>query len=444
MKSITIICFLFFTFKIYGQSGLTVVAVGDATLVKEKVYFELLEIDSGISPNQRKTFDELIDLFQNDFSFYQKKFMLIETKKIVKSNGKALYDLWKSKDYSYYITSKITYENKNMFINVIAYNVKDRIELGSIKKLLIPGKIRLVGHTITDQIYKKITGKRSIFLSKIAFVSDRNGTRRKPVKELYMMDFDGRNTRRLTYHRGTVISPAFSNDGIYISYSLIPNTRQKHRNIDLHVLNLTTMKNQKISFRKGINSGAIFMPGNRELALTLSYVGNAEIFMLDRITKKIRRITHHYGHDVDPSISYDGSIMAFLSSRPGKAMIYTLDPTGTEKNVKRISYVGDFNATPRFSPDGREIVFSSWLDNRFDIFRINPDGSGLTRLTKNFGSNEDPTYSSDSEFIAFSSQRVLSLRKAIQDIYIMDREGEILGAVTSNFGNCVSPRWSHF
>jgi TolB protein len=125
-------------------------------------------------------------------------------------------------------------------------------------------------------------------------------------------------------------------------------------------------------------------------------------------------------------------------------MIYTLDPRKTESNVNRISFVGQFNATPRFSPDGKEIVFSSWLDNSFDLFRIDSSGQGLSRLTKDFGSNEDPTYSNDSEFIAFTSQRIISRIKIDQNIYIMDRDGGVLGAITSGFGNCTSPRWYNF
>ena len=184
------------------------------------------------------------------------------------------------------------------------------------------------------------------------------------------------------------------------------------------------------------------MPGDKEILLTLSFGGNAEIYAMNIQTRALRRITKHFSLDVDPSINNEGSLLAFLSGRSGKAMIYTMDPTGVEKNVKRISYVGQYNATPRFSPDGREIVFSSWLDERFDLFRINADGSGLSRLTKDFGSNEDPTYSNDGEFIAFSSQRVLSRTKATHNIYIMDKDGDIMGSLTKEFGNCITPRWS--
>ena len=261
-----------------------------------------------------------------------------------------------------------------------------------------------------------------------------------------MMDFDGRNPVQLTRHRGTVISPALSFDGKKVLYSLILNNRDRNRNVNLYVMDLDTKKSRIVSSRKGINSGAVFMPDGEHIALTMSHQGNAEIYALNLKTGSERRITKHFAPDVDPSFNRDGSKMVFLSGRSGskKPMIYIADPRSIEKDVKRRGFVGDYNATPRFSPDGQEVAFASWMDGKFDIFRIDEDGRNLYRLTKDFGSNEDPTYSNDGQFIAFSSQRVLSQRKAVQNIYIMTRDGEILGQVTENFGNCSTPRWSKY
>jgi len=140
---------------------------------------------------------------------------------------------------------------------------------------------------------------------------------------------------------------------------------------------------------------------------------------------------------------HDQIVMSFLSSRSGRAHIYTMNPDSTEGGLKRISFVGQFNATPRFSPDGKEIVFTSWVDNGFDLYRISSQGQNLSRLTKDFGSNEEPQFSPDGEFIVFTSKRVLSRTRAVQDIYIMNRDGEILGQLTQDFGRCFSPQWSN-
>jgi TolB protein len=82
------------------------------------------------------------------------------------------------------------------------------------------------------------------------------------------------------------------------------------------------------------------------------------------------------------------------------------------------------------------------VDKGFDLYRIDHQGNNLARLTKNFGSNEEPWWSPDGEFIIFTSQRVLSRSKALQDIYIMNRDGEVVGQLTQDFGLCFSPRWA--
>jgi TolB protein len=284
-------------------------------------------------------------------------------------------------------------------------------------------------------------GKPSIFNSKIVFVSDHNSRPGRTIKEVYIMDFDGRNVNQITSHGGITMSPAMSADGKYLLYSLLPAPDSKKRNHNLYLMNLANHETNVVSDKDGINSGAVFMPDGKSIILTVTHSGNAEIVQMNLETRAMRKITNHFASDVDPSINEDGTLMTFLSDRAGKAMIYTLDPHGTEKSVSRISYVGQFNATPRFSPDGKDIVFASWVDNAFDLYHISSNGEGLQRLTKDFGSNEDPTYSNDGDFISFSSQRILSRVKAEQNIYIMDRDGGILGAVTAKFGNCLSPRW---
>jgi len=341
------------------------------------------------------------------------------------------------------VKTQVSFSGKGFELAGTLVSITDGKELGKLKNFVRDGS-RADAHELADLIYQKITGKKSIFKTKITFVSDVGATRGRWVKDLYMMDFDGKSVKRLTNGEGTVISPAMSYDQKKIVYSMIKNhSNGRGRNVDLYILDLVTGEKSVISSKHGINSGAIFTPDGNYLLLTQSYSGSADIYELNLATRAERKITKHYAADVDPSINADGTLMTFLSDRAGKAMVYTANPRSVESNVNRISFVGQFNATPRFSPDGKKIAFASWVDNTFDIYRINSEGQGLVRLTKDFGSNEDPTFSNDGEFILFSSQRVLSRSKAVQNLYIMDADGEIITAVTEGFGNCISPRWSN-
>lgn len=433
--------------NVLAEEGLTVVAVGEAEVESEKMVFVTTNFPSDATAQEKAQINEFQKLLQNDFSFYRQAFEVVGSSGYESSVGNKDYSALKVKGVAYFLTSEYTKSlGGQLSADLKLHSVRAEKAIETATVIFTKENLREKGHEATDLFYQKLTGKGSIFRSKVVFVSDRDSRPGKDIKELYIMDFDGFNKKRITRHEGTVISPAFSFDGKKVLYSLIKNSRSKYRNVNLYLMDIETGVSRILSKKKGINSGAVFMPDGEHIALTMSHEGNAEIYALNINNGKTRRITKHFAPDVDPSINVSGTKMAFLSGRSGtgKPMIYIADPRDLEKSVKRISYVGKYNATPRFSPDGSQIAFSSWLDNRFDIFRVDDNGDNLYRLTKDFGSNEDPTYSNDGQFIAFSSQRVLSRTKAVQNIYIMTADGEILGRLTENFGNCSTPRWSKY
>lgn len=430
---------LLVSFNLFAQDPLSIIAVGEAEVAREKLVVSYGASVGAIA--KKETQQGIFKQVSDNFNFYKKRFEVVGGSElttdsvIVKDN----YSGKKSSGIQY--TINIFF--KGTGIEFAVHNIFEEKRV-YYKKFDFKGKAKIQRadiHKLSDEMYFAITGKESIFKSKIVFVSDIPSTKSTTIKELYIADFDGKNTRRLTYHKGIVISPSLNKKGDKVLYSLIRYVKGK-RNVNLRIMDLGSGSSRIISKKKGINSGAIFANDEDYIYLTLSHRGNADIYKKNLKTGKLLQITSHSSDDVDPSINKKGDILAFLSGRPGKATIYTAAANSREKRVKRISYVGRFNATPRFNPEGTEMAFSSWVDNRFDIYRINTEGTELVRLTKNFGSNESPSYSLDGQFIVFSSQRVISQKKAVQNLYIMDRDGEILGNITENFGNCLTPRWS--
>lgn len=437
-----ILLFFLAVFSTASASDMNLVAVGTAQVESAGVAFGQAKTET-IKGKWAKMGDRFLALLESDFRFYRQFFN-------VRSVAEANSFSWENPDYAVLEAGNVLYFGQVRFsrsgggmgYEFSLFNVKAKERMFSAEGSFRDKDLRQKGHDLSERAFERITGDESIFDSQIVFVSDMASKKGgSVVKELYIMDFDGHNKKRLTHHNALVVSPAISPDRKSILYSLIRN-RGKRRNVNLHLFDRETGKNTLLSSRKGINSGAVFMPDGKGILLTLSYGGNAEIYKMNLADKKLTRLTGNLALDVDPSIKNDGTLMAFLSGRSGEAHIYTMDPAMREKDVTRISYVGRFNATPRFSPDGSEIAFASWIDNRFDIVRIGSDGNGLVRLTKDFGSNEDPTYSNEGRFIAFSSQRVLSRTKAIHHIYVMTKDGEVVDNLTERFGNCTTPRWT--
>lgn len=427
-----------------SDGTVSVIAVGEAQAEKEQVAFGQTELVGALTPAQDKILAELIGLLKNDFAFYKHK---IDATELSSTAMKPQWDAWGSKQFV--VGLRAQGEGAGVKLIAEVWNVLKRQSAGQVTISAAGTSVRDQGHKLADEVYFMITGKRSVFLEKIIFVSDRSTVGKETRKELYRMDFDGRRVERLSFFNSTVISPSISPDNSKIIFSLIQSHVQKDRknkstkNIDLRELDLKTKKFSDVSGHPGVNSGAIYSADGKSIYFTLTISGNADIYEMNLATKKLRKITQHYADDVDPTVTADGTSMSFLSNRAGRAHIYIMDPRESDKSARRVSFVGQFNASPRYSPNGQAIVFTSWVDNGFDLYRIDSQGNNLARLTKDFGSNEEPWWSPDGEFIIFTSQRVLSRKHATQDIYIMNKNGEIVGQLTQDFGRCYSPRWTN-
>jgi Tol biopolymer transport system component len=102
--------------------------------------------------------------------------------------------------------------------------------------------------------------------------------------------------------------------------------------------------------------------------------------------------------------------IVFQSNRDDHFEIYSMTAEGTlEVQLTANSFA---NRQPSYSPDGRKIVFTSHRDGSRDdgpdpgeIYVMNPDGSGQTRLTNNEFADSEPAFSADGRKILFTSNR---------------------------------------
>lgn len=378
----------------------------------------------------------IYDTVSNDLAFMD-LFKFLEPSAFIEGAGAGVtFGTFKVTDWSsigaeFVAKSLISEEGSTFILEGYLYDTLGNRQVISKRYVSAKNDVKVVAHTYANDIVTALTGLKGIFLSKIAMICDR-GTR---SKEVYMMDFDGSNIRQVTNHRSLAISPAWSPDGKKLAYSVIRKHANNIKNMDLMEFDFTTNTILVLSNRKGINSGAAYAPDGKRLALTMSFLGNPEIFTLDPRSQVVTRITRSMGEDVDPAWSGDGRQMAFVSSRPGMPMVYKMNSDGT--GVSRLTFAGRYNASPSWSPQGSKIVFSGWVDGHFDIFVMNSDGTNIERLTKEQGNNEDPFFSPDGNFIVFRSNRT-----GQDNVYAMNIDGTFTKRMTYGLGNCSMPKWS--
>ena len=343
--------------------------------------------------------------------------------------GSFKFPQWQQIGAEFLVKSKVIQESGHWVLEGYLYEVGGARNLLAKRYVQSGADLKAMTRLFANDIVQTLTGRPGLFNTTIVMSCERP----KGRKELYLMDFDGSNVRQLTNHRSIAMSPAWHPSGTKSAYSVFIKNKRNIKNIDLYEFDLSASTTRMLSNRVGINSGAHYSPDGSKIALTMSFLNkNPDIFVFHPENSSVERLTSSAGEDVDPSWSPDGRQIAFVSSRSGQPMVYTMHA------VNRVTYAGRYNATPNWSPDGKQIVFAGWVDGRFDIFAMKPDGSTIDRLTKSVGNNEDPTYSPDGSMIIFSSNRAGS-----KNIYVMNSsDGTGVKRLTFGLGDCTSPRWS--
>ena len=140
------------------------------------------------------------------------------------------------------------------------------------------------------------------------------------------------------------------------------------------------------------------------------------------------------GYEFGPIFSPDGSKIAYTTNRDGNSEIYIMNIDGSGQT--RLTNNSGLDRYPLFSPDGSKIVFESNRDGNYEIYIMNLDGSGQTNLTNHPALDYSPDFSSDGSKIIFSTLR------GNNEIYIMNLDGSGQTNLTNNSASEYYPSFS--
>lgn len=114
----------------------------------------------------------------------------------------------------------------------------------------------------------------------------------------------------------------------------------------------------------------------------------------------------------------------------GRSDIYRMNVDGSGRT--RLTEHDANDSAPAVSPDGTRIAFESERDGNYEIYVMDADGGNQTRLTNDPARDSAPAWSPDGRQIVFTSDRD---NRASADVYVMNADGTGLERLTSDRSN---------
>jgi TolB protein len=255
--------------------------------------------------------------------------------------------------------------------------------------------VRDAAHRCSDVIYEKILGIRGAFATRIAYVSV-DGSPPAQRYQLTVADADGANARVILESHLPIMSPAWSPDGQWLAYVSFENKRSS-----IYVQQVSSGTRRQVSGRVGINGAPAWSPDGRKLVVTLGgSAGTPNLYVLDLGTQQLSRLTDGPSIDTEGAYAADAQSVYFTSDRSGGPQIYRI---GVEPGAKprRITFGGAYNARPRLSPDGTQLVMVTQDGANYRI-AVQDLASGTVRILSHGRLDASPSFAPNGAMIIFS------------------------------------------
>ena len=296
---------------------------------------------------------------------------------------------------------------------------------------------RMAVHRASDAVVEWAFGEPGMAASRIAF----SMAREPGVKEIYVVDSDGENLRRVTGHGSIALSPSWSPDGRRIVYNSYHGAEGLQR---LYEIELATGTSTAVTpVRDGNYITPSYLPDGETIAFSVLSGTRTGLF-----TYNIRRdccltnLTEGRWDDLSPTYAPDGGMLAFNSNRLGVGVpqIYTMSASGGAPQLLSPYQYGNGGhfAAPDWSPFGNLVAFHGRVGRtgRYHILVARMgEGRRLLQLTTE-GNNEDPSWAPDGRHIVFSGARDWG-----HGLFIVDTATGRVRILVSGV-NATTPDWS--
>ena len=285
------------------------------------------------------------------------------------------------------------------------------------------------------EAYFSFDGKQIVFQST-----------REPYKcdQIFKMNVDGSDVKLVSTGKGRTTCGYFTPDGKRVVYASThlgapecpPDPDRSfgyvwplYRTFDIFSASPGGSDLKRLTSADGYDAEGTISPDGKKIVFTSVRDGDLDLYEMNIDGSQVRRLTDELGYDGGAFHSPDNQWIVYRASRPktpeevskykdllskdlvmpAKLEIMIMRADGSQK--KQLTSNGAANFAPFFHPNGRQIIFTSNVNNtdprspNFDLFMINRDGSGLRQITFDEGFDGFPMFTNDAKKLIWASNR---------------------------------------
>jgi TolB protein len=185
---------------------------------------------------------------------------------------------------------------------------------------------------------------------------------------------------------------------------------------------------QAVAGVRGINSTRLVLVGNR--------TGRKEIYLCDADGQNVVQLTQHRSISLSPKWGPDGRNIVYTSFMKGYPDVYMVDVVQGGSPRRVAGYPG-LNTGAEIAPNGRDMALILSKDGDPELYIKNLAGGGLQRLTSSRRVAEaSPSWSPDGNRIVYVSDA-----SGKPQLYLISRSGGAPKRLTSRGSENVAPEW---
>lgn len=284
--------------------------------------------------------------------------------------------------------------------------------------------LRYGAHTISDDVFEKLTGIKGAFRTRIAYIVQKNSGA-QPY-ELRVSDYDGYNQFVVNRSAQPLMSPAWSPDGKRLAYTTFENKKSQ-----LVIQDLNSGSRKVVASFPRHNGSPAFSPDGTRLAFASSKDGLLNLYVMNLASGQISQLTSGAGNNTEPSWSPDSQTIVFTSDRSGSPQVYQMSAAGG--NASLLSS-GGRSFSGKIADDGKTLIMISG-DNivKKDL------NTGTTEVLSSTFLDESPSFSPNGIMVIYSSTQ--GLGKVLQ---LVSADGRFKARLPGNDGQVKFPAWSPY